>query len=171
MLPFRAVLLSLLFFAGLAQAQGWPTRPVKFVVPFPPGGSTDVAARSLADKLSQSLGQQVVVDNRGGAGGALGTGEVARAEPDGYTILFAANAVSILHLAVKNLPYDMLRDFTPITQVTTQPNGVAVNASLPVNDIPALIRYAKANKVAYAHAGNGGERRAATGPVRRRTSS
>ena len=156
MLPLRAVLLCLLLVAGLANAQGWPSRTVRFVVPFPPGGSTDVAARSLADKLSQSLGQQVVVDNRGGAGGALGTGEVARADADGYTILFAANAVSILHLAVKGLPYDMLRDFTPITQVTTQPNGVAVNASLPVKDIQQLIKYAKSNKVAYAHAGNGG---------------
>jgi tripartite-type tricarboxylate transporter receptor subunit TctC len=129
---------------------------VKFVVPFPPGGSTDVAARSLADKLSQSLGQQVVVDNRGGAGGALGTGEVARAAPDGYTFLFAANAVSLLHLAVKGLPYDMLRDFVPVTQVTTQPNAVAVNAALPVNDIQQLIAYSRKNKIAYAHAGNGG---------------
>lgn len=154
----RALLLSLLFCSTLAAAQGWPTKSVRFVVPFPPGGSTDVAARSLADKLSQSLGQQVVVDNRGGAGGALGTGEVARAAPDGYTILFAANAVSILHLAVKGLPYDMLRDFVPITQVTTQPNGVAVPASSPAHSIKELIAHAKANpgKLSYAHAGNGG---------------
>jgi tripartite-type tricarboxylate transporter receptor subunit TctC len=97
-LLLRAILASLLFSSTLAGAQGWPAKAVRFVVPFPPGGSTDVAARSLADKLSQSLGQQVVVDNRGGAGGALGTGEVARAAPDGYTFLFAANAVSLLHL-------------------------------------------------------------------------
>jgi tripartite-type tricarboxylate transporter receptor subunit TctC len=152
----KTVFLCLLLSSSLALAQGWPSKPVRFVVPFPPGGSTDVAARSLADKLSQSLGQQVVVENRGGAGGALGTGEVARAAPDGYTFLFAANAVSILHLAVKDLPYDMLRDFVPVTQVTTQPNAVAVNASLPVNDIKGLIAHARANKVAYAHAGNGG---------------
>ena len=152
----KTVFLCLLLSSSLALAQGWPSKPVRFVVPFPPGGSTDVAARSLADKLSQSLGQQVVVENRGGAGGALGTGEVARAAPDGYTFLFAANAVSILHLAVKDLPYDMLRDFVPVTQVTTQPNAVAVNASLPVKDIKELIEHARANKVAYAHAGNGG---------------
>ena len=154
----RFALVCVLLSSSVAAAQGWPTKSVRFVVPFPPGGSTDVAARSLADKLSQSLGQQVVVDNRGGAGGALGTGEVARATPDGYTFLFAANAVSILHLAVKGLPYDMLRDFVPVTQVTTQPNAVAVSASLPVRDIKGLVAYAKANpgKLSYAHAGNGG---------------
>ena len=156
MRALKALLVLLLFWSSAAAAQGWPARSVKFVVPFPPGGSTDVAARSLADKLSQSLGQQVVVDNRGGAGGALGTGEVARAAPDGYTFLFAANAVSLLHLAVKGLPYDMLRDFVPVTQVTTQPNAVAVNAALPVNDIQQLIAYSRKNKIAYAHAGNGG---------------
>jgi tripartite-type tricarboxylate transporter receptor subunit TctC len=103
MLP-RLLLVLLVLISGLAQAQSWPARPVRFIVPFPPGGSTDVAARALADKLSAGLGQQAVVENRGGAGGALGAGEVARAAPDGYTVLFAANAVSILHLAVKNLP-------------------------------------------------------------------
>jgi len=154
----RAILVALLVFPGLALAQGWPAKPVKFVVPFPPGGSTDVAARSLAASMSQPLGQQVMVDNRGGAGGALGAGEVARAAPDGYTFLFAANAVSLLHLAVKGLPYDMLRDFVPVTQVTTQPNAVAVNAALPVTDIKQLVAHAKANpgKLSYAHAGNGG---------------
>jgi tripartite-type tricarboxylate transporter receptor subunit TctC len=156
MRALKTILVLMLFWSAAAAAQGWPARAVKFVVPFPPGGSTDVAARSLADKLSQALGQQVVVDNRGGAGGALGTGEVARAAPDGYTFLFAANAVSILHLAVKNLPYDMLRDFVPVTQVTTQPNAVAVNAALPIKDIQQLIAYSKKNKIAYAHAGNGG---------------
>ena len=158
MRALKLLLVSLLLVSGFAHAQSWPTKSVRFVVPFPPGGSTDVAARSLADKLSQSLGQQVVVDNRGGAGGALGTGEVARAAPDGYTILFAANAVSILHLAVKGLPYDMMRDFTPITQVTTQPNGVAVPASSPAHSIKELVAHAKSNpgKLSYAHAGNGG---------------
>lgn len=153
----KSVLLCLLFSSSVAVAQSWPARPVHFVVPFPPGGSTDVAARALADKVALSLGQQVVVENRGGAGGALGTGEVARAAPDGYTILFAANAVSILHLAVKDLPYDMLRDFVPVTQVTTQPNAVAVNAALPVRNIKELVAYAKANpgKLSYAHAGYG----------------
>jgi tripartite-type tricarboxylate transporter receptor subunit TctC len=157
MTMLRALLLVLFLCPGFAQAQGWPAKPVRFIVPFPPGGSTDVAARALADKLSTGLGQQAVVDNRGGAGGAVGTGEAARAAPDGYTILFAANAVSLLHLAVKNLPYDMLRDFVPITQVTTQPNAVAVGAGLPVTDIRQLVAHAKANpgKLSYAHPGAG----------------
>ena len=152
------VLVLLVLFSGLAAAQGWPTRSVRFVVPFPPGGSTDVAARALADKLSAGLGQQAVVENRGGAGGALGAGEVARAAPDGYTVLFAANAVSILHLAVKNLPYDTLRDFVAVTQVTTQPNTFAVHPSVPASSIKELVAYAKANpgKLSYGHSGAGG---------------
>ena len=90
-------------------------------------------------RSASALGQQVVVENRGGGGGAVGAGEVARAAPDGYTILFAANAVSILHLAVKNLPYDTLRDFVPITQVTTQPNAFAVHPSVPATSIKELV--------------------------------
>src|SRR5438552_1313715 len=153
-----AVLVLLVLFAGFAHAQGWPQRPVRFLVPFPPGGSTDVAARALADKLSAGLGQQVVVENRGGGGGAVGTAEVARAQPDGYTILFAANAVTILHLAVKNLPYDTLRDFAAITQVSTQPNAFAVHPSVPASSIRELVAYAKANpgKLSYGHSGAGG---------------
>ncbi|HVJ23292.1 MAG TPA: tripartite tricarboxylate transporter substrate binding protein [Burkholderiales bacterium] len=157
MLP-RILLVLLMLFSGIAAAQSWPTRQVRFLVPFPPGGSTDVAARTLADKLSTGLGQQAVVENRGGAGGALGAGEAARAQPDGYTILFAANAVSLLHLAVKNLPYDTLRDFVAITQVTTQPNVFAVHPSVPASNIKELVTYAKANpgKLSYGHSGAGG---------------
>jgi tripartite-type tricarboxylate transporter receptor subunit TctC len=158
MLKLRAILSLLLFSVGLAQAQSWPQRSVRWLVPFPPGGSTDVAARALADKVSAGLGQQVVVENRGGGGGAVGAAEVARAQPDGYTVLFAANAVTILHLAVKNLPYDTLRDFVAVTQVTTQPNAFAVHPAVPANNIKELVAYAKANpgKLAYAHSGAGG---------------
>jgi tripartite-type tricarboxylate transporter receptor subunit TctC len=158
MLKLRAILSLLLFSVGLAHAQSWPQRSVRWLVPFPPGGSTDVAARALADKVSAGLGQQVVVENRGGGGGAVGAAEVARAQPDGYTVLFAANAVTILHLAVKNLPYDTLRDFVAVTQVTTQPNAFAVHPAVPANSIKELVAYAKANpgKLAYAHSGAGG---------------
>jgi tripartite-type tricarboxylate transporter receptor subunit TctC len=151
-----ASLVSALY-AATAFGQAWPARSVRFLVPFPPGGSTDVAARALSDKLSAALGQQVLVENKGGGGGAVGTGEAARAAPDGYTILFAANAVTLLHLAVKDLPYDTLRDFLPITQVTTQPNALAVQAALPVKTVPDLVAYAKANpgKLSYAHPGAG----------------
>ena len=154
----RLLAVLLVLFSGLAAAQGWPARSVRLIVPFPPGGSTDVAARALADKLSAGLGQQAVVENRGGAGGALGAGEVARAAPDGYTVLFAANAVSILHLAVKNLPYDTLRDFVAVTQATTQPNTFAVHPSVPASSIQELVAYAKANpgKLSYGHSGAGG---------------
>jgi tripartite-type tricarboxylate transporter receptor subunit TctC len=154
----RKLLLALLFaFATLAEAQSWPTRSVRFIVPFPPGGSTDVAARTLAEKLTRAFGQQVVVDNRGGGGGAIGTVEAARAAPDGYTLLFVADPVITLHLVVKNVQFDMQRDFSAITQVTTQPIAVAVHASLPVKSVQELIAYAKANpgKLSFAHSGTG----------------
>ena len=144
-------------FVATAQAQSWPAKPVRFLVPFPPGGSTDVAARSLADKLGAAFGQPVLVDNRAGANGAIGTGEVARAAADGYTILFAADPVATLHLVVKGLPFDLQRDFDPITQLTTQPIAVAVHASLPVATIRELIAHAKANpgRLSFAHSGTG----------------
>ena len=143
--------------AAAAYGQTWPARPVRFIVPFPPGGSTDVAARTLAEKLSRPLGQQVVVDNRGGGGGAIGTVEAARAAPDGYTLLFVADPVITLHLVVKNVQFDLQRDFAAITQVTTQPIAVAVHASLPVKSLHELVAYAKANpgKLSFAHSGTG----------------
>jgi tripartite-type tricarboxylate transporter receptor subunit TctC len=151
------LLAAWLLSAVIAHAQSWPSRPVRFIVPFPPGGSTDVAARTLADKLARSLAAQVVVENRAGGGGAIGTTEVARAAPDGYTILFAADPVTTLFLVVKNLPFDVLRDFTAVTQVTTQPLAVAVHASLPVRTVQDLVAYAKANpgKLSFAHSGTG----------------
>jgi tripartite-type tricarboxylate transporter receptor subunit TctC len=150
-------LLCLIFAAAHAGAQAWPSKPVRFIVPFPPGGSTDVAARTLADRLGQAMGAQFVVENRAGGGGAIGTTEVARAAPDGYTILFAADPVTTLNLVVKNLSYDTLRDFAAITQVTTQPLAVAVHASVPAKDIGELIAYAKANpgKLSFCHSGTG----------------
>jgi tripartite-type tricarboxylate transporter receptor subunit TctC len=153
----RLLLLILAFVAAPVLAQAWPAKAVRFIVPFPPGGSTDVAARTLADKLTRALGQQVVVDNRGGGGGAIGTVEAARAAPDGYTLLFVADPVVTLHLVVKNVQFDMQRDFSAITQVTTQPIAVAVHASLPVKSLPELIAYAKANpgKLSFAHSGTG----------------
>ena len=157
MVFLRWMILGCAFCASVAFGQTWPTRPVTFVVPFPPGGSTDVAARVLSDHLSRSLGQTVLVTNRGGGGGALGTAEVAHAKPDGYTILFGANAITLLHLGTKNLPYDTLRDFSAITQVSTQPNAIAVHPSVPASNIKELIAYAKMNpgKLSYAHPGEG----------------
>jgi len=153
----RLLLLILAFIAAPVLAQAWPAKAVRFIVPFPPGGSTDVAARTLADKLTRALGQQVVVDNRSGGGGAIGTVEAARANPDGYTLLFVADPVITLHLVVKNVQFDMQRDFNAVTQVTTQPIAVAVHASLPVKSVQELIAYARANpgKLSFAHSGTG----------------
>ena len=157
MLLLRLFVVLFLISTGLAHAQGWPARTVRFIVTFPPGGSTDVAARTVADKLSRALGEQFVVENRAGGGGSIGTAEVARAAPDGYTILFAADPVTTLHLVVKNLPFDTLRDFVAVTQVTTQPIAVAVHASVPARSIGELVAYAKANpgKLSFAHSGTG----------------
>ncbi|HEX5766808.1 MAG TPA: tripartite tricarboxylate transporter substrate binding protein [Burkholderiales bacterium] len=153
----KVFLLAVLAFAAGAQAQTWPSKTVRFIVPFPPGGSTDVAARTLADKLTRALGAQVLVENRAGGGGAIGTVEAARAAPDGHTLLFAADPVITLHLVVKNVQFDMQRDFIAVTQVTTQPIAVAIHSSLPVKDVQELIAYAKANpgKLSFAHSGTG----------------
>jgi len=153
----RAVLLGFALVTGQAWAQAWPAKPVRFIVPFPPGGSTDVAARTVAERLTRAFGQQVVVDNRGGGGGAIGTVEAARAAPDGYTLLFVADPVITLHLVVKSVQFDMQRDFSAVTQVTTQPIAVAVHASLPVASVKELVAYAKANpgKLSFAHSGTG----------------
>src|SRR5262245_42468888 len=153
----RTLLLVLLLGAQGALAQSWPSKPVRFIVPFPPGGSTDVAARTLADRLSRAMNASFVVENRAGGGGAIGTTEVARAAPDGYSILFAADPVTTLNLVVKNLSYDTLRDFVAITQVTTQPLAVAVHASVPAKNIDELIAYAKANpgKLSFCHSATG----------------
>ena len=152
----KKLVLVLLLAAGTAQAQSYPSKPVRFIVPYPPGGSTDLAARTVAERLTRSLGQQVVVENRGGAAGAIGTTEVARAAPDGYTILFAADTVITLHLVTK-VQFDMQRDFVPITMVTIQPIAVAVHPSLGVNTLQELIAYGKRNpgKLSFAHSGTG----------------
>jgi len=157
MLLLRLLIAICALSAAQVLAQAWPARPVRFVVPFPPGGSTDVAARTLADKLTRSLGAQFVVENRAGGSGAIGSTAVARASPDGYTILFAADPVTTLFLVVKNLEFDTLRDFAAITQVTTQPLAVAVHASVPATSVQELVAYAKANpgKLSFAHSGTG----------------
>ena len=151
------VVLGTFFAVAAAQAQGWPTRPVRLLVPFPPGGSTDLTARVVADKLSRSLGQQFLVENRAGASGAIGTAEVARAAADGYTILFAADPVETLPLVMKDLQFDLQRDFVPVTQVTTQPLALAVHPSLGVSNVRELVALAKKSpgKLSFVHSGIG----------------
>jgi len=153
----RLVFALLATLALQAHAQGWPAKSVRFVVPYPPGGSTDVAARPVAEKLSKAFGQPFVIDNRAGASGAIGAAEVARAEPDGYTIMFAADPVTTLHLVMKNVQFDVQRDFVAVTQVTTQPLAVAVHSSVPANTIQEFVALARASpgKYSFAHSGIG----------------
>lgn len=144
--------------SGFAQAQAWPSKPVRIVVPFPAGGSTDLLARSIGQKLGDSLGQPFIVDNRAGANGNIGAGAVAKSPADGYTILFSTTGPLVFNRIIyKATPFDPLRDFAPIVLVADVPLVVAANPSLPVRTLPELIAYAKANpgKVTYSTAGNG----------------
>ena len=142
-----------------ASAQGWPTaKPITMVVPVPPGPTVDMLARLVAAKLQDSLGQTVIVDNRGGANGMIGSSFVANAAPDGYTLLAAtpASHVTAVHL-MKNLPVDPVKDFTPIMAAAEPVTALIVNADLPVNSVQELIAYAKANpgKLSYGSSGVG----------------
>jgi tripartite-type tricarboxylate transporter receptor subunit TctC len=129
----------------LARADDYPTRPITLIVPFPPGGSTTVMARNVADKLSVSLGQQIVVENRGGAGGVIGTRSVARATPDGYTILLSYTATMAIAPAMNvNAGYDPRKDFVPIGMIGAAPSVLVVNPSMPVHSVAELIAFAKA---------------------------
>ncbi|MGK6307843.1 Bug family tripartite tricarboxylate transporter substrate binding protein [Variovorax sp. DT-64] len=144
-----AVLLGL---AGSAGAQAWPAKPITMVIPFPPGGTLDTVGRMLAQKLGEQLGQSVVVDNRAGAGGAIGSAAVARAAPDGYTLLFSPSTFTTTPMVVKSTPYDVNKDFQPVALVAKAPLSIAVNKNLPVNDLKGLIAHAKSNpgKLSFA---------------------
>ncbi len=154
-----AFMLGALLAAG-AQAQSWPQTPVRFIVPFPPGGATDISARLLGEKLSQIWGQTVVIENRGGAGGGLGAAEAARAAPDGYTLFFPSGSVVTAnqHIYAK-LNYDPDKDFVAITKVVSGPQVLVVPASSPFKSVKDLIEYARANpgKLNYGHAGIGSQ--------------
>lgn len=138
-------------------AQDYPTKPVRFIVPLAAGGGMDTVARGLAQKLGESLGQAIVVDNRGGGGGSIGAEMAAAAAPDGYTwIMMSATAV-IRPLMYQKTGYDLARDFVPVSQVTAQPYVLTVHPSLPIKSVRELVAYAKANpaKLNYASAGQG----------------
>ncbi len=140
-----------------AAAESWPARTITLIVPFPAGGTTDIVARSLGQKLSDALHQPVVIDNRGGGGGTLGAAVAAKAAPDGYTFFISTIAHAIATSLYKQLPYDFEKDFIPITVIASVPNIVIVHPSVPVNSVKELIDYAKANpgKLNYGSAGNG----------------
>ncbi len=139
------------------NAQDYPTRPIKIVVPFTPGGGNDVYAREIAQKLTERMGQPVIVDNRPGAGGNIGADFVAKAAPDGYTLLLAQNGLTMAPLVSKNITYDFNKDLAPIGIGATLPLGIAVATSLPIKNVAELIAYAKKNagKLSYATPGIG----------------
>ena len=149
---------ALALLPGLASAQGYPARPIRLVVPFPPGGSTDILARALGQKLSESWGQQVIVDNRPGAGGSIGAEAVAKAAPDGYTLLMAHIGTLAVNPALyPKLGYDAAKDFAPVSMVAIVPNVLVVHPSVPAKNVLELIEYARRNpgKLNYSSGGNG----------------
>jgi tripartite-type tricarboxylate transporter receptor subunit TctC len=156
---------ALLFVLGMvvaaaAAAQSWPQKPVRFIVPFPPGGATDISARLLGERLSQIWGQQVVIENRGGAGGGVGAAEAARATPDGYTLFFPSGSVMTAnqHIYAK-MNYDPEKDFVPVTNVVTGPQVLTVPASSPFKSVKDLVDFGRANpgKLTFGHAGIGSQ--------------
>ena len=151
-----AVLAGLLL-PVLSYGQNWPTKPIRLIVPFAPGGNTDIIARAIAPKMTQELGQQILIDNRGGAGSTLGTAMAVKSPPDGYTIVMVSAAHVINPGVRKSLPYDSINDFAPVTLAADVPNGLAVHPSLPVRDIKQLVALAKARpgQLVYATPGHG----------------
>ena len=144
--------------ATTAMAQAYPTKPVKLVVPFPPGGSLDITGRLLAQKLTEVWGQPVVVENKPGAGGNIGADLVAKSPSDGYTILLGALSTHAVNPNLyAKMPYDAVKDFAPITLIAITPNVLVVNAASPVNNVREFIAYAKANpgKLAFGSGSNG----------------
>ena len=159
--PARAgVLAAACFFSVSSHAQSeYPARPIRMIVPYPPGGPTDIMGRLTSEVLAKRLGQNVVVDNRGGAATAIGAEMAARSPADGYTVLVSSETTFAVTPALKSkLPYHPERDFAPVAQLTTQPYVLAVTPSLPVNSVAQLVAHAKASpgKLSYGSAGTGG---------------
>jgi tripartite-type tricarboxylate transporter receptor subunit TctC len=161
--PYRAFLAGLMVVCGLVQAapaaaQVFPDRPIKLVVAYPPGGGADIAARLLADRISRDRGWQIVVENRAGAAGIIGTDFVAKAPPDGYTLLMGTNATNGIFASLyPKLPYDPVKDFAPVTNVVTVSSVLVVNPSVPARSIGELLALArsKSGQLNYASGGSG----------------
>ncbi|TMI39582.1 MAG: tripartite tricarboxylate transporter substrate binding protein, partial [Betaproteobacteria bacterium] len=154
----KRLFVSLLFVPALALAQAYPSKPVRMIVPFPPGGPADIFARGLAQGMHEPLGQPVVIENIGGVGGVLGVDRALKSAPDGYTLGFnSGSTLSIAPYSLTKLPYDVKKDAALITLVVRVPEVLAVHPSLPVTSLPELIAYAKANpgKVNFGSAGGG----------------
>ena len=143
---FTAALLAASFiFSGAVHAQAYPNRPIRMIIPFPPGGTLDTVGRLLAQKLSEQLGQQFVVDNRAGGNGLIGADNVAKAPADGYTLLFTASTFTISPMTMASPPFDVVKDFAPVALVAKAPLAVAIGNQVPAKDVKGLIAHAKAN--------------------------
>ena len=157
-LKWLLLALTVAMLPGVVAAETYPSKPIKLVVPFPPGGPNDIIARIIGQRMSELLGQPIVIDNRGGAGGVVGTDAVAKAAPDGYTIgICSAGAIAISASLVEKVPYDSTKDLTPITLVATVPELLVVPESLPVKTFQELVAMAKAQpgKLNFASSGPG----------------
>lgn len=131
--------------ASTGFAESWPSRPVRIVIPFPPGGTLDTVGRLLAQKLGEQTGQTFIVENRPGGNGIIGADVVSKAAPDGYTLMFNASTFVTAPMTMKSVPYGVLKDFTPVALVAKAPLSVAINKNLPITDVKSLIAYAKAH--------------------------
>jgi len=153
-----ALLLAAATAPAHAQAPAYPTKPIRWVVPFAPGGTTDILARTVGEKLAIALGQPVIIENKPGAGGGVGAEFVAKAAPDGYTIMGGTISTHAINASLyKNLPYDPIKDFVPIVLLARVPNMLVVNVDIPAKSVPELIALLKANpgKYSFASSGNG----------------
>ena len=169
MLPRILIALAAALTAASAFAQGYPTKPVRVVVTFPPGGTPDIYGRIMSVELSKLWGQSVVVENRTGAGGTIGTDYAAKSAPDGYTLLFAADAsVTIAPHLYAKLPYDPVRDFAPVVNVTAGPFVLMANPAFPPNNVKELIALVRSQpgKISYASSGAGGQQHLAMESIR-----
>jgi tripartite-type tricarboxylate transporter receptor subunit TctC len=155
----HAIAASAMLFMGVdsTYAQSYPNQPIRFIVPYAAGGGVDMVARAVGPTLSERLGQPVVIDNRGGAGGNIGTELAARAEPNGYTIVMGAAALAINTSLYRKLPFDPVKDFVPISLISATPNILAVHPTIPAKSVRQLIQLAKAKpgSLNYGSAGNG----------------
>ena len=142
---------------GLAHAQSWPTKPIKLIVPYPPGGGTDVIARIVQEPLAKELGQQVIIDNRGGAGGSIGSALAAQSPSDGYTVLFTLSSHTINPAIYTKLPFDTEKDFSSVVTVASLPQILVANPNFPAKTVKEVIEMAKAKpgSISYASVGNG----------------
>jgi tripartite-type tricarboxylate transporter receptor subunit TctC len=154
--PFSRIF-AVLALAASASAWAWPTKPVTFIVPYPPGGGTDVIARIVQEPLAKQLGQPIVIENRGGAGGSVGTAVAARAAPDGHTLLFTLSSHTINPVIYAKLPFDTERDFRPVSMVASLPQLFAVHPDTPYRSFQELVKFMKSNpgRLDYASVGVG----------------